>query len=92
MPNTQIETSLRIGKAGITENVVKQVIKMLKKKKIVKVKFLPSAIKEDHGEQSSPGPARSLAGKKELFQELAEKTHSKIIHKVGFIVVLERVK
>ena len=78
MPNkTQIETSIRIGKSGITENVVKQVISILKKKKIAKVKFLPSAI---------------MGNKKELFKELAEKTRSKIIHKVGFIVILEKVK
>ncbi len=69
----QIETSIRIGKAGITENVVKQVKSMLKKKKIIKVKFLPSAVK---------------GNKNELFKELAEKTNSKIIHKVGFVVVL----
>lgn len=70
-----IAPSLHIGKQGITETVVKQAIKQLKKHKIIKVKFLPSAAKE---------------GKKQLVQELAEKTKSRIVHKVGFIVVLAK--
>lgn len=71
----RIAPSLRIGKQGITETVVKQVIKQLKKHKIIKVKFLPSAVKE---------------GKKQLVQELVQRTHSKLVHKVGFIVVLAK--
>ncbi len=72
-----LDPAIRIGKAGITENVVKQVILLLKKKKVIKVKFLASAIKVD---------------KKELVKELVERTRARVIHKVGFIVVLERVK
>ncbi len=72
-----LDPALRIGKAGITDNVVKQVIVLLKKKKVIKVKFLASAIKTD---------------KKELIKELVEKTRAKVLHKVGFIVVLERLK
>jgi RNA-binding protein YhbY len=72
-----IEASIRIGKAGITGNLVKQVMAQLKKRKIIKVKFLPSAIKDN---------------KKELVKELAERAHAKIIHQVGFIAVLERLK
>ncbi len=70
-----MQPSIRIGKSGITDNVVKQIIAIIKKKKVIKVKFLPSAIKDD---------------KKALVNELAEKTHTRIIHKVGFIVVLSR--
>ncbi len=81
MPNKinhhAIQVSVRIGKAGITENLVKQVIAQLKKKKAIKVKFLPSAIKDN---------------KKELVKELAERTRAKVIHAVGFIAVLERLK
>lgn len=72
-----LEPAVRIGKAGITDNVVKQVIVLLKKRKVIKVKFLASAIQENKRARAS---------------ELAERTHSKIIHKVGFIVVLERIK
>lgn len=72
-----LEPAVRIGKAGITDNVVKQVIVLLKKRKVIKVKFLPTAIQGD---------------KKKLVNELAERTRAKVIHKVGFIVVLEKVK
>ena len=72
-----LQPAIRIGKQGITENVVKQIIAIMKKKRVIKVKFLPSAIHDN---------------KKELVKELAEKTHTKIIHKVGFIAVLERLK
>jgi RNA-binding protein YhbY len=72
-----IEASLRIGKSGITDNIIKQAIEQLKKKKVIKVKFLPSAVKNN---------------KKELVKELAERARARIVHKVGFIVVLEKVK
>ncbi len=87
-----LQPAIRIGKAGITENVVKQIITMIRKKRVIKVRFLPSAI-HDHGEQSSPGPAHKFAGdKKELVKELAERTKTRIVHKVGFVVVLERIR
>ncbi len=70
-----IEASIRIGKAGITDNIVKQLIAQLKKKKVVKVKFLPSAIRDN---------------KKALVKELAERARARIIHAVGFIAVLSR--
>jgi RNA-binding protein len=72
-----LQPAIRIGKAGITENVVKQIITMIRKKRVIKVKFLPSAIKDN---------------KKELVKELAERTRTKIVHKVGFIAVLERIR
>lgn len=72
-----LQPSIRIGKAGITENLIKQVIAQIKKKKTIKVKFLPSAIQDN---------------KKELVKELAEKTRTKVVHKVGFIAVLEKIK
>ena len=75
--NNQMETTLRIGKSGINDYTVKHAKELLRKMKVIKVKFLPSAITKD---------------KKELMEELAEKTNSKIKHKVGFIVVLEKLK
>ncbi len=73
----QLEPAIIIGKAGITENTIKQIKTIMKKKKVIKVKFLASAIK---------------GNKKELAKELAEKTNTRIVHTVGFIVVLERLK
>ncbi len=72
-----LEPAVRIGKAGITDNVVKQVITLLKKRKVIKVKFLASAIQDN---------------KKARVNELAERAHARIIHRVGFIAVLERLK
>lgn len=72
-----IAASIRIGKAGITDNIVKQVILQLKKRKVIKVKFLPSAIHDN---------------KKALIKELAERARARITHAVGFIAVLERLK
>ena len=72
-----LEPAVRIGKAGITDNVVKQVMTLLKKRKVIKVKFLASAIQEN---------------KRARVNELAERAHARVIHKVGFIVVLERLK
>lgn len=72
-----MEPAIIIGKAGITENTIKQIKEIIKKKKAIKVKFLASAI---HG------------NKKQLAKELAEKTNTRIVHTVGFIVVLERLK
>jgi RNA-binding protein len=72
-----LEPAVRIGKAGITDNVVKQVIVLLKKRKVIKVKFLASAVQDN---------------KKQLVNELADRARARIIHKVGFIAVLERLK
>ena len=70
-----IEATVRIGKQGITETVLKDIKTQLRRKKIVKVKFLPSAIK---------------GNKKELAQELAKKTGAKIVQQIGFVVVLQK--
>ena len=65
-----------IGKSGLTDSVIKEVKIQLQKKKLIKVKFLRGIVKEK--------------GKKELAQELASRTDSKIITQVGFVVVLYR--
>ena len=70
-----MEPSLIIGKSGITDNVVKDIKQKMKKIKMIKIKFLPSAINNN---------------KKQIFEELAEKTNTHIYHKVGFVVVLEK--
>ena len=63
-----------VGKSGLTDSAVKEIKIQLKKRKLIKIKFLRSIVKEK--------------GKKELAQELASRTDSKIIMKVGFVVVL----
>jgi len=70
-----LQPSLVIGKAGVTEAVVRKVNELLKRKKIIKVKFLKTSIE---------------GNKYALVEDLAKQTNSNIIHRVGFIVVLER--
>ncbi len=71
----QLDVTLRIGKEGITENVIKQALALLKKHKVIKARFLTSAIADN---------------KKALAEKLAADTNSKIVHRVGFVVVLAR--
>lgn len=71
-----LEPSIVIGKAGMSEAVLLKVKELLKRKRVIKVKFLQSAIVTD---------------KKELTDKLAKETNSRIIHRVGFIAVLERI-
>ncbi len=72
----ELKPIIWIGKSGLTDNAIKEIKIQLKKKKLIKVKFLKSIVKEKD--------------KKELFNELASKTGSKVIHQVGFVVVLYR--
>jgi RNA-binding protein len=69
-----LEPSIIIGKGGITENTVKAIKEHLKNKRLIKVKILGSFIKDKD--------------KKNVFSELAEKTDSEIVQKVGFVVTL----
>ena len=71
-----LEPVIVVGKSGLTDSVIKEIKIQLKKKKLIKVKFLRGIVKEK--------------GKKELANELASKTDSKIITQVGFVVVLYR--
>jgi putative YhbY family RNA-binding protein len=72
-----LQPSLVIGKAGVTESVVKKANELLKRKKVIKVKFLKTSID---------------GNKYALVEDLAKQTNSNIIHRVGFIVVLERIQ
>jgi RNA-binding protein YhbY len=65
---------VRVGKAGITDSIIGEIKKHVKKRKMVKVKFLPA-----HA---------SGKDKRQFAKELAEKTGTKTIHQVGFVVVL----
>ena len=69
-----LEPIINVGKAGLTDSVIEEIKVQLKKRKLIKIKFLKSALKDKD--------------KKELAQELVEKTNAQLIHKVGFVVVL----
>ena len=69
-----IEPSIRIGKQGITAGIVEEIKRQLAKKNMVKIKCLKSFMQS--------------ADKKKFAGELAEKTNSKVVHQVGFVIVL----
>jgi len=69
-----LEPIVRIGKNGLTDNMIKEIKKNLVKKKLIKVKFLKGALQDKN--------------KKEFAMEVAEKTGAKLIDAVGFVVVL----
>lgn len=69
-----MEPLVRIGKNGLTDNVVMQVKRLLQKRKLVKVKFLRAFLESND--------------RKAAAEELAKSTSSDIIDQVGFVVVL----
>ena len=70
------EVSVRVGKAGLTDSVIALIRTQLKKKKIIKIKFLSSAI---------------TGNKKALATQLENRVPCHVVHKVGFVVIVERV-
>ena len=78
MKNILLPISVQIGKKGLTPEVIEKIKEQLKKKRLVKIKMLPSFIRGKD--------------KEAVIQELAEKTNSKIFQRVGFTIVLKRVK
>ena len=70
-----LEPILRIGKNGLSENVIKEIGSLLKEKNLIKIKLLKSAISKN---------------KKEMINEITEKTDSELIEAVGNIAVLYR--
>jgi RNA-binding protein len=71
-----IEPIVRIGKSGLKDTVISEIKKQLKQKNLIKVKMLKTFV----GEKD----------KKALAEELAEKTESILVHRVGFTVTLAR--
>ncbi|MBR9676800.1 YhbY family RNA-binding protein [Candidatus Woesearchaeota archaeon] len=65
---------VQIGKNGLTKTVIEEIIKHLKKRKLIKVKLLKSIV--------------SNADKKLLVDELVAKTNSTRLQVVGSVVTL----
>lgn len=75
--NTTIgEITVRIGKAGINDAIITEIGRHLKMKKLVKVKFLPSAMENQD--------------KKKMAQKIAALCDAILVKRVGFVVVLKR--
>lgn len=69
-----IEPSIRVGKNGLSDEIVKEIAAQLKRKKLIKVKFLQSSL------EGKDKKAEAL--------KLAKLTNSELIYAVGFVVVL----
>ena len=70
------DVGLRIGKSGVTETLIGELKLLLKNKRIIKVKYMPSYIQDKD--------------KKKEFEKLASLLGAKIVHKIGFTVVLKK--
>jgi len=71
-----LEPLIRIGKNGLSDGAVKEIKNTLTKKRMIKIKLL--------------GAFCSGKDRKELANEIAEKTNSVLIEAVGNIVVLHK--
>lgn len=68
-----IDVTIRIGKNGLSEGQMNELALQLKKRKLVKVKLLRSFIEGKD--------------KKQVFQEIAELTNSKLVDMIGLVGV-----
>ncbi len=69
-----IKPQVWIGKNGLTEQVIEQIKKLLKKRRILKIKLLKSFLEKNN--------------KKHAAKKLAELTESEVVDSTGFVVVL----
>ncbi len=67
---------MRIGKNGLTENALEEIRQQLKKKKLVKIKLLKSAVYEKSSE--------------EIAAEITGKTGSELISHVGNVIAVHK--
>ena len=87
---------IQIGKAGLSEAIIKEIKAQLKNKKLIKVKFLKTAMKDKNNKNSPNHEFLECKNrtrvrffhKKELFKELAQKTQSEIVYSRGFVITL----
>ncbi len=73
----RLEPLIRIGKSGITENMLAEIKRQLKAKRMIKIKLMKGELQKD---------------RKKVAQDLALKTDSEVIQQVGFVVVLYKEK
>ncbi len=71
----ELKVTVQIGKKGITDEIVNEIKDQLKKKKIIKIKFLKNADRED------------MRGKVE---GIAEKVNAELIEFRGFTAILKK--
>ncbi|AGB04964.1 putative RNA-binding protein containing KH domain, possibly ribosomal protein [Aciduliprofundum sp. MAR08-339] len=73
--NMEIKATVQIGKDGITEGVINEIKAQLKKRKIIKIKFLQNADRDNF---------------REKIKNLAERSNADILEIRGFTAVLKK--
>jgi RNA-binding protein len=71
-----LSPNINIGKNGLTDQVIQNIREELSRRKLVKLKILQSYLSDKD--------------KNEVFDDIAEKTGAKIVHKIGFTITLTR--
>jgi RNA-binding protein len=69
-----LEPCIRIGKAGLSEGVIEEIMHQLKKKKLIKVKLLRSSLDE--------------LKKDDLRDEIVRRCDAELVSHVGFVITL----
>ena len=71
-----IKVTVQIGKKGLSEETIQEIIKQLKAKKTIKVKFLKSFL--------------YTTNKKEATQEILENTQAALLEQRGFSITIRK--
>ena len=69
-----LEPIIRIGKGGIKESLINEIMKALKNRKLIKIKILKTIKSE----------------KEHIISQIIQKTGARLVEKVGNIVVIYR--
>lgn len=75
-----LDPIIHIGKSGLADGVVEQVGKELEKHPLIKLRILKAALPDEE----------TRAGRTDMVEELARRTGSQVIDRVGNVVVLYR--
>ena len=69
-----LEPIIRIGKGGIKESLINEIMKALKNRKLIKIKILKTIKSE----------------KEDIISQIIQKTGARLVEKVGNVVVIYR--
>ncbi len=70
-----IDATVRIGKKGVTDNVLNEISEQLKKRKMVKIKFLKNTDREELSEKA---------------ERIATKVNGKVVDVRGFTITIKK--
>lgn len=71
-----LEPVVRVGKSGLSDSMVGEISKNLRKRKLIKVKLLR--------------PSYEIMGKEKLIGLIVQKTGSELVESAGNVIVLHR--